>query len=148
MQKTWIIVAGSARARIFTPVAPGEPWQTVHELQHPAARAHESELTSDGRGRTFDSQGPGRHAMGKSVPPKEHEAGKLRKELVDTIESARNAEQFERLVLVAAPALLGDLRKDLSAPAARLVDRELDKNLAHMSVHEIMEHLPNEVASA
>jgi protein required for attachment to host cells len=80
--------------------------------------------------------------MSESVSPKEHEAWKLCKELADEIETARVQERFDRLVLVAAPSFLGELRKTLSDPTARLVVAELDKNLAQMDTQDILQHLP------
>ena len=85
----------------------------MKELLHPESRAHQRELTTDRPGRAFDSKGPGRHAVsGGSVSPKEHEASKLCSELADEIETARVQGRFDRLVLVATPSFLGELRKD------------------------------------
>jgi protein required for attachment to host cells len=145
MAGTWIVVADSARARIFTPAAQGRALEQVQELLHPSSRAHERELTTDRPGRSFDSDGPGRHAMSECVSPKEHEAWKLCKELADEIETARAQGRFDRLVLVAAPAFLGELRKTLSDQTARIVVEELDKNLAQMDTQDIVKHLPVEV---
>jgi hypothetical protein len=83
MTNTWIVVADSARARIFKPVRQGRALEQVDELLHPASRSHERQLTTDRPGRSFDSEGPGRHAMSESVSPKEHEAWKLSKKLAD-----------------------------------------------------------------
>ena len=146
MAGVWIVVADSARARIFAPVVRhGLDLEQVTEILHPESRSHTRALTTDRPGRTFDSEGPGRHGMSESVSPKEHEAWKLCKELADEIETARAQERFDRLVLVAAPAFLGELRKTLSDQSARLVVSELDKNLAQMNTQDILKHLPAEV---
>lgn len=142
MAGTWIVVADSARARIFEPAAQGRALEQVRELLHPGSRAHERELTTDRPGRSFDSEGPGRHAMSESVSPKEHEAWKLCKELADEIEKARAQGRFDRLVLVAAPSFLGELRKTLSDQTMRLVVGDMDSNLASMDAANILEHLP------
>ena len=142
MAGTWIVVADSARARIFKPAALGRALEQVQELLHPSSRAHERELTTDRPGRSFDSEGPGRHAMSENVSPKEHEAWKLCKELADEIEKARAQGRFDRLVLVAAPSFLGELRKTLSDQTMRLVVGDMDSNLASMDAANILEHLP------
>jgi len=140
--KTWVVVADSARARIFKPADQGKVLQLVKEYQNPAAQVHERDLATDRPGRTFERNGPGRHAMSESMSPKEHEAWKLSKHLTDEIESARMLALFDRLVIVAAPAFLGQLRKMLTPSAALLVVHELDKNLAQMEPREILTHLP------
>lgn len=140
--KTWIVVADSARARIFESSGKTDDLRLAKDLEHPASQAHERDLITDRPGRTFDSNGPGRHAMSESVSPKEHESAKFCKTLSDAIEHARNEQAFDRLVIVAAPAFLGQLRKMLSASAAQLVTLEIDKNLAQMDEQDILAHLP------
>jgi protein required for attachment to host cells len=141
---TWIAVADSTRAKIFTPAEKGQALEQVQELHHAGSRTHERELITDRPGRTFDSNGPGRHALSESVSPREHEAWKLCKELADEIESARAQGKFDRLFLVAGPSLLGELKKRLSEPTARLVVSTLDKNLAQLNEQELIQHLPPE----
>lgn len=145
MAETWIVVADSTRARIFTPTRQGQALERVKELCHPSSRTHERELTTDRPGRTFDSEGPGRHAMSQNVSPKEHEAWKLCKELANEIETARAQGRIDRVALVAAPSFLGELRKTLNEQTARLIIYALDKNLAHMNDKQIVEHLPASV---
>lgn len=145
MTATWILVADSVRARIFTPIKQGQALEQVQEWQHPSSRVHEHDLTTDKPGRTFDSQGPGRHAMSESVSPKDHEAWKLCKQVSDEIETARAQGRFDRLVLVAAPSFLGELRKTLSEQSMRLVQGALDKNLSKMDAHQLIKHLPASV---
>lgn len=147
MPATWVVVADSARARIFTVDTEDQraPLKQVKELLHPESRSHERDLTTDANGRTFDSEGPGRHAMSENVSPKKHEAWKLCRDLADDIEKARAQSRFNRLVLIAAPAFLGQLRKTLSPATARMVIREIDKDLAHMDESGIGNHLPSDV---
>ena len=45
-------------------------------------------------------------------------------------------------MLVASPDFLGTLRKKLTTPTAKLVDRTIDKNLTQLSPPEIRRHLP------
>lgn len=145
MAKTWIVVSDSARARIFAASSTGngqeKRLEKIQERVHASSRSHERELASDARGRAFDSEGPGRHAMSEKVSPKEHEAWKLCKELADEIERSRAKGEFDRLVLVAAPAFLGELRKKLSEPTRRCVVKEVDKDLAGMSPADISRHV-------
>ncbi len=145
MIETWILVADNARARIFKTIKQGQALEQVQEWLHPSSRAHERDLTSDRPGRTFNSEGPGRHGMGEGASAKDHEAWKLCKQVSDDIEKARAQGQFDRLVLVAAPAFLGELRNMLSEPTMRLVAGALDKNLAQMDEQQIIEHLPASV---
>jgi protein required for attachment to host cells len=141
MSEMWILVADSARARVFTVDKDKRDLKEIEEFQHPESQAQERELITDRPGRAFDSHGPGRHAMGQSVSPKEHEAQKFCKKVAEEIEAARVQERFNRLVLVSDPSFLGELRKMMSSSTSRMVTGELVKNLVHLKPREIMQHL-------
>lgn len=145
MAKTWIVVSDSARARILTTNRRKTRLVEVKEFLHPQSRVHEEEVATEKLDRSFRSEAPGRHDMSETLSPKKHEAWKLCKELANEIEAGRTRGEFERLVIVAAPAFLGELRKRMSDPTSRLIVAELDKELAGMDTEEIRKHLPQQV---
>ena len=51
-----------------------------------------------------------------------------------------------RLILVAPPQALGDLRAALPADVSDLVSGELHKDLTHATIHDITEHLGDVLA--
>jgi protein required for attachment to host cells len=141
MSKLWVIVADQSKARIFTVSDPHGALLDVGELNHPEARDREQTLTSDRAGRSFDSQGQGRHAMGSEVEPTKQEAIRFAKEITDHVEAAHNKGECERLLLVAGPPLLGLLREDLKS-VSDLNISEIEKNLGQYDAMEIRKHLP------
>lgn len=140
MEGTWFVVADSVRARVFALDKRGQRLTQVQELNHPQSRWHEGE--TDMPVGTLEKQSPGRYDLSESVSPKEHGAWKLCKAVADMIETARVQGRLKRLILVAAPQLMGELRKTLSDQAKLLVAKELDKNLASMEESDILAHLP------
>jgi len=139
---TWIVVADSSRARIFTVDKPLGPLQELESLTHPQARLHEQDLTTDLPGRSFDSGGEGRHAMSQNTSPKEQESLKFAKRIADHLEAARVDGQCDKLVIAAAPRFLGQLRQYLSTTTAALIEQEIAKNLTQHPVAEIRQLLP------
>ena len=129
MKSTWIVVAESARARIFTMSGIGGKLQEITDLSHPESRLHDTELSSDLPGRTFDIQGQGRHGMEPATDPKEREAQAFAAEIARHIERCRHEGNFDGLVLIAPPKFLGRLRAELTKPARDALVGELDKNL-------------------
>lgn len=130
MHKTWIVVADSARARIF---ARAGRWQTMNELHglaHPASRLHHGDLKTGGRGEQQESSGRSSHASDYETTPSENEANRFARELADALHRGRSEHAYEKLVLVAAPAFLGRLRDKLDHATARCVVQTLDKNWA------------------
>lgn len=141
MKSTWIIVAESARARIFTVSGIGGKFQEVADLSHPESRLHDRELSSDLPGRTFDSRGDGRHAMEQATDPKEQEAQAFATEITQQIDRGQREGNFDSLVLVAPPKFLGRLRSKLSKSARNALIGELDKNLVETDTKTIERHV-------
>ncbi|MGH8507622.1 MAG: host attachment protein [Gammaproteobacteria bacterium] len=141
MSRVWVVAADSRRARIFATDTPTGSLREMEDLVHPAARTHARELTSDRPGRSFDSHGPGRHAMEPETNVKRHEAEVFAKQVAERIERARLDDEFDELVLIAAPEFLGLLRKSLSPTAIGLVAKAVDKSVADLSASAIREYL-------
>lgn len=141
MKSTWIIVAESARARIFTVSGIGGKFQEVADLSHPESRLHDRELSSDLPGRTFDSRGDGRHAMEQATGPQEREAQAFATEIAGHIDRGQHEGNFDSLVLVAPPKFLGRLRSELSKSARNALIGELDKNLVETDTKTIERHV-------
>ena len=67
MNKTWIVIAHRAGARIFENDGPGKGIGHVDAIAHPEGRLENKALGSDKPRRSFDTHGPGRHALGKNT---------------------------------------------------------------------------------
>lgn len=142
MPQTWVVVADSSRARIFTVQTPRGPLEELESLVNPEGRMHERDLTADKPGRAFDSVGEGRHATGQMISAKEQEILRFAKDISDRLEAARVEGKCDKLILIAAPKFLGHLRQNLSTPTTALVTQEINKNLAQQDAAEIRQHLP------
>jgi protein required for attachment to host cells len=141
MNRTWIVVAHRAGARIFAADARGKGLERVSSLEHPAGKLKNREIDSDKQGRAFDRQGAGRHAYTREQEPTEHLATQFAKQIAGFLEDARTAQKYERLVLVAEPRFLGLLRAALDPPVASLVKATLDKDLGGIEDREVPTHL-------
>ncbi len=141
MGNTWVIVADGTRARLFNRHK-NRKLEEFDTLLSPEHRLHEGDLVSDRGGRTFDSAGAGRHVMGNKNATKDHEMAIFAKRLADRLEEGRNAGELERLVLIAPPRFLGQLRSHLSEPAANLVALTIDKELTTLPADKIESHVP------
>ena len=141
MGNTWVVVADGTRARLFN----RHKNRTLEEfdvLLSPEHRLHEGDLVSDRDGRWSDATGAGRHAMGNKNTAKNHEMTIFAKRLASRLEQGRCNGRLERLVLVAPPRFLGQLRAQLSGPAAGLVALTIDKELTTLTADKLAQHLP------
>ena len=140
MVKSWIVVADSARTRIFDADSRSRKLTEIEGLVHPQGRAHEQELSSDRPGRAFDSVGGGRHGMSKPVSPHEHEAELFARRIAERLDDAYTASEFKRLQLAAPPAFLGVLRKYLGANVLKGLEKVINKSLVHEAPETIAVH--------
>lgn len=100
-------------------------------------------MGSDRPGRAFDSHGQGRHAMSKEHDNTEQTAIRFAKQLSALLDDGRTRNQFARLVLVAEPRFLGQLREALSPATAAFVAASLDKDLPGVEARELSQQLEN-----
>ena len=138
---TWLLVADAAGARIFlvdatTRTLVREP---LYELS--AATPPSSEIGSDRPGRTFHSAGPSRHAKEPPTDPHRYEKMRFAREVADLLANARTRRAFDRLVVVAPPQMLGDLRAAFAEDVRLVVTDEAAKDLAMFAPHELESHL-------
>ena len=142
MKSTWILVADSSRARIFTVDTLSSPLEEIDDLTHMESRLRDREITSDLPGRNRGEGGAGGHAFEQATDPKQNEADSFAHYVAHYLDSARNNNKISRLLIVAEPTFLGLLRKHISEPLRKMVSFELDKNITEQSVDIIRKHIP------
>ena len=126
---TWIVCADGNKANIYLRRHRFSQFEAVQSLDEPEARLRERDLVSAAPGRSFDSVGQGRHAMEPDHTEKHRLKQDFAHRIVDVVESGRKSGQFGRLALVAAPAMLGMLRNQLSDTTAKLIVAEISKDV-------------------
>lgn len=137
----WIVVADRARARIFSTTWPeSRQLAEVAALVHPESQMHERDVISDGPG-TFAERAGGHHAGEPQTDFRHRTALEFAGTLAARLEQGRMANEYGRLVIVAPSLYLGVLREKLSAPLARMVVKEIDKDYTLMKPAEVLEQL-------
>ena len=142
MKSIMIVVADSTCARIFTADSASSPLIEIETLAHPEGRLHDRDITSDLPGKGLGGTGSGGHAYQSETDPKQYELAEFAKRVAGHLNIACNANKSSDLLIVAAPAFLGELRTQLSNEAKNKIVLELNKNLARHSAEDIRKHLP------
>ena len=138
---TWVIVADHQHVRAFSNDGPNRGLSPVAgwELVNPLKRGRD--IMADRQGRSFDSQGMGRHAMEPHTDPRRTEAKRFLTELVAKIRKAAESKSFDRMVLVAPPRTLGELRQLLPDNVRNMIVEELAEDLTKHPVDKVLEHV-------
>ena len=141
MEPTWILVADSARARLFTVDRPRGPLAETAGYVNPADRLREQDLESDAPGRGAGNGG-GRFSMRHEEGAKAHHAERFAKELAGVLHKGRVAGEYARLYVMAAPSFLGALRGVLDPATAGCVVESFAKDVVRERPDAIRGHLP------
>lgn len=129
MEKTWIVVAESTRARIFFAKNRVQPLEELHSFSFPEARLRDQDIVTDRPGRTHESANDSRSAM-EAPDIRGQQQHEFAQEICNYLEQARNKQKFGALVLVAPPTFLGALREEMNDQLGKLVNKTIKKNLA------------------
>lgn len=140
MAKQWILVADAAAARLFSRENAGA-LSRVAALYHDDSRKHEGDLRTGGKGEVEDSAAHGRHQADPQTRTAEKHGDIFAKKVADKLKAGCNQQQFDELVLVAAPQFLGRLRDHLDSPVSQRVAATIDKDWTNQNDVEIGRHL-------
>ena len=138
--KLWYVIADGGRARFVERDEEGA-FRTLSSFVSTELHKSTHELGRDRPARVKESATPARHA----VEPRRdlHEAAK--DAFIRTVATELAAQlkdgKFDELVLVAPPGVIAELKDALSNPTAKLVVKELKKDLTKVPDHELTGHL-------
>lgn len=138
---TWILIADGAHARIFANRGPGKGIEAVEGGVINGDHRPDHDLVRDSAGRTFESVGDTRHAITPKTDPHRELKRDFAKQLADILDHKFSEKAFDRLVIVAPPTALGDLRSALSEHLKPHIYAELDKDLVKTPTVELPQHL-------
>jgi protein required for attachment to host cells len=150
--QAWIVVADRSRARIFSTAWPmGEHLTEVEDLIDESGLLSERDTLTDAP-TSFVSNGKSRHRGEPQTDFAHRTAHQFSRRIAERLEQGRQSQAYGRLVLVAPPMMLGELRQALSRPVAKLVTHELSHDYTQLTANQIAEHLAakltNPLASA
>lgn len=133
---THVVVADSEKLLIFENAGDTEipVFRVERKQEQDNPPTHEQGANRPGR--YHDGPSPHRSAVGETDW---HRLGKERfaDEIADLLYRRVHAGTMERIVLVAAPLILGELRQKLHKEVAERIVAEIDKTLTNHPVHEI-----------
>lgn len=130
-RKTWFVIADGMHARVLKRESMHGALEPAldHELIEPAAHGFSRDLGDDKPGRAFDTGAGGRHAMEPRSDPHELAKRGFARRVAQLVNDAAARDAFERLVLVAPPRTLGEIRAEIAPPAAERIVAESAKEL-------------------
>ncbi len=128
--RLWIVVADREKAQIYRKTAKGV--ERIADAKNGHAKSHLEVAGSAGTvPHGYDVRSEKRH----------HSDSAFIQKLTEWLDRASKEKVFDRLVLVASPHTLGDIRALLSKNVHDHIAVEVDKDLIKLSDKEIEDHL-------
>lgn len=145
-----IVVADQSEADFYELEQRDMPPQFVRRLKDADAHLHNRDLKSDRPGRVFDhapSQGGrrgavGHHSTGGERSPRKVEATRFARRIAEALDEERRHHRYERLVIMAPPAFLGLLRREMPTAVHAVLSAEIGKDLVHEPPEALSGYLP------
>ena len=137
--KTWALVMNGDQARILRGLEkPGGDAPETIELTSPAGVTHRRDHLEDRTGRSFSSGAAGRRsAMEPGTDPVRRDMEEFAREALDHIEKHLKAKAFDKLAVIAAPAMLGLLRDKYSPALRETITFETAANLIPVPAQDL-----------
>lgn len=144
---TWIVVADGDQAKVFEHEGPGKGLKPLKEMSFEQDHLKASEIMSDKPGRAFSSAGPGaRSSIEYSSDPVAVRERRFVERLAEALNEKRQEGKFDRLVIAAAPAALGDIRPALSTQVKETMLAEMPKDLTNVPMPKLAQHFEGLIA--
>lgn len=140
-----LVVADEREANFYDMAGAQTPLEPCGVLTNEAAGLRDRDLETDRAGSGFNPGAPGRHGMDGERSTERHEVEQFARQVARAIDSGRVRNEFERLVIVAGPKMLGLIRDSLPAPCRSAVTAEVVKDLVHHEPAAIRDAVPREV---
>jgi protein required for attachment to host cells len=143
--RTWILIADGARAHVVASARPGAGLKIVpgSDIRHDHAPTRA--IGSDRPGRSRESVGGSRHALAPRIDWHRQQKEEFARAVAKKLDADAARGRFERLVLVAPPGTLGEIRAQLKAATLKRITAEINKDLTHLPIPELAAHLEETV---
>lgn len=152
--KVRVVVADERQANFFDASKYGAPLALRASLENPSGGKKDIDLETDRPGRRFGGAsgvGHGRgpqqahhHGVDGERSTERHELALFAKEVAQKIYNDRVKHEFDRLVIIAGPKMLGLLRQELPETCKGVIAGEISKDLAQRGEDAIRNALPRE----
>lgn len=157
---TWILVVDSRKAQVYTrsriekliPLAGNSRRNQFSEIiahapvavtgmKWEAESADQYEVGRNATGMVFESASSARSMSEPKIDVRDEIRDHFARTIALHINQAKAEKVFDRLVLVAAPKMLGELKKHLDAKVMKCIAAEMPKDLTHYEGEELLQHL-------
>jgi protein required for attachment to host cells len=140
---TYVLVIDGGQAKVFRNDGPGRGLETVADMAWQREGGHHArDLGRDRPGRGFaKASAHARHAYDPKEKLNRADERAFFSRVVAAMEVAQHQRKFDRLVVVAPPRVLGEIRGLLPEALGRAVLGEVKRDLVHAPLEDVTKHV-------
>lgn len=140
---TWVLVADGKRGQLYRNDGPEHGLERVPDgsFESDLPPTHAGAAISERPGRVQESASSSRHGVEPRVDLRRALKTAFAATLAEKLDAALARGACQRLVLVAPPRILGDLREHLSPRGRAAVAGEINKDLTHLGLSALAERI-------
>ncbi|ANK82578.1 MAG: hypothetical protein TEF_18590 [Rhizobiales bacterium NRL2] len=143
---TWILVADHQHARVFANDGPGRGVDVVDDITLDTHLERSRDLDRHEPITGFSAKDGVRHGIEPRSDAHRKAGRRFLEDAVAALEAVEKKGGFDRLILVAPPRALGELRQMLPETLKQRVIGELDQDLTKTTARELATHLEGVLA--
>ncbi len=141
--KTWILVADSAKAKIFEWYPLEKHIKEIIQLHENDARKPERELKSDRPGHGHASSTTARYAVEDHANFKEQASQAFLKKVADLLCVKENLTEYDDLVIIVSEKVYHLIYENMSVLGQKKIIRHYAKNLTNMPILDLQKYYVN-----
>ena len=143
----WIVLADGDQAKVFENDGPGKGLHAIRELAMEQDHLAAHDIMADRPGRASNPAGPNsRAAVDYRTDPVDLRERRFLERLARTLADRQADGAYDRLIIVAPPRALGELRPALSDSVRGAILAELPKDLTNTPTDQLGAHLSDVLA--
>ncbi len=146
MSRIRVVVADQAEAIFYDMSSLKTRPVEVARLSDPSSRRPTLELSAqqDRPGRSYESMGGQRHAVGDEPPElRRQQAATFARTIAERLDADRREHAFQQLIVVASAPFRSMLRSELTAGIKACIVYEVPKDLVHSRPEVLRDYLPD-----
>jgi protein required for attachment to host cells len=136
-----IVIANQGQAQIYETQRLGEKLESVASLKNASAHLTEHELATDASGRAMNRATGMHQTYGPGPVLRQTAIHRFAQAIADALNEKMNKRDGSRMVLVAEPRFLAEIKRACTRRVLGNIARELRKDLAHESTQRIIKRL-------
>ncbi|MEE8258260.1 MAG: host attachment protein [Sphingomonadales bacterium] len=137
----WVVVSDGARYWIYSCQRLGGPLKRIAAGASAESQMLTKDIGTERPGRSQGSPKQARHAYANKVDWHDQAEKELAHEVAIMLNQGYARKSFQRLLLISPPKTLGEIRKGVRLKGLGDDFMDLDKDLTHLSEHELKKYL-------